>query len=74
MAFEGLYVTYLAHDVTLRGIGLDGDGSREEDTWHGIWARVGMMYGLWRPNIPPFQPRRHTLELNATLKGMTSPF
>jgi hypothetical protein len=61
----------LAHDITTRGARFDGDDVLvEEDTWHGILAHVGMMYGLWRPpNIPHFQPRRHTLELNVTLKG-----
>jgi hypothetical protein len=68
--FGGLYVTYLAHEITLGGIGIDDDGSKdvlmEEDTWHGTLALDGLMYGLGKPNFPPYNLKLTFLELNVT--------
>jgi hypothetical protein len=73
LAFGGLYVTCLAHDVTLGGLGLDGydsiDGLMKEETWHDTLALDGLMYDLGRPNVPPCNLNIAFLELNVTLLG-----
>jgi hypothetical protein len=73
LAFGGLDVTCLAHDVTLGGLGLDVDDPRdglvEEDTWNGTLPQDGLMYGLGRPNVPPYSLNVTFLELNVTTLG-----
>jgi hypothetical protein len=70
LTFGGPNVTFLAHDVTLGGIVIDGDGSidglMEEDTWHGTLALDGLMHHLGRPNVTHFILNVTFLELNVT--------
>jgi hypothetical protein len=67
LAFGGPKCQIWPMTSLIGGLGFDGDdGLMEEDTPRGLLAHVGMMYGLWRPNVPQFQ-------LDVTLWSSMSP-